>query len=102
MRVTTITLAYDQSLRGFPQEPLDRALSEGGLLETRVHFFVRNQGFRLVSTTSEGKDTKPSNPSRPVSGESRNETPRPPPPVSLHTQAHSGDRAPFAEQLWLF
>jgi superfamily II DNA helicase RecQ len=40
MRVKVVTLAYDENLRGFPQEPLDRALSEGSLLETREHFFV--------------------------------------------------------------
>jgi hypothetical protein len=39
MRVKVITLVYDESLRGFPQEPLERALSEGGLLETQLCLF---------------------------------------------------------------
>ncbi len=40
MHVKVVTLEYDERLRGFPQEVLDRACAGGHLLEVREHFFV--------------------------------------------------------------
>jgi superfamily II DNA helicase RecQ len=40
MRVKVVTLAYDEALRGFPREPMDRLASDGSILEVRDHFFV--------------------------------------------------------------
>ena len=40
MRVKIITLAYDNGLRGFSQETLERLGSDGAVLEVRDHFFV--------------------------------------------------------------
>jgi superfamily II DNA helicase RecQ len=40
MRVKVITLAYDEGLRGFPRDALERVGAEGALLEVRDHFFV--------------------------------------------------------------
>ena len=40
MRVKVITLVYDEGLRGFSRDALERLGSEGALLEVREHFFV--------------------------------------------------------------
>lgn len=40
MRVKIVTLEYDERLRGFSQDALDRACSGGTLLDVREHFFV--------------------------------------------------------------
>jgi len=40
MHVKVVTLEYDERLRGFPQEALDRALASGDVLDVRDHFFV--------------------------------------------------------------
>ena len=58
MRIKVITLAYDESLRGFPQQALERLGSDGAVLEVRDHFFV-HQGvphLALLVLADEGPD----------------------------------------------
>jgi len=40
MFLRVLTLRYDESLGGFPEEPLRQALGAGHLVETREHFFT--------------------------------------------------------------
>jgi superfamily II DNA helicase RecQ len=40
MNVRVLTLRYDESLGGFPEEPLRQAMASGNILETREHFFI--------------------------------------------------------------
>lgn len=40
MQVKIVTLKYNETIAGFPQEPVAAALASGNLLEVREHFFL--------------------------------------------------------------
>jgi len=40
MRLKIVTLAYHESLGGFPQQAVDQACAGGALIEVRDHFFI--------------------------------------------------------------
>lgn len=40
MHIKTVTLAYDESIGGFPHDTLERAQASGNLIEAREYFFL--------------------------------------------------------------